>query len=318
MRIILAFWLCVVRDGRLIKFLIVLFAPLLLGSAIWQGSKTESLTVFPSSITGWTACASLDAYWPLDEISGTRSTANGSCTADCNLTAESDGEANAGEFCRAVKGVDTDDKFTCNSSTTCEELKMTSDFSITGWHRAAEHHVASSSSIAHLSGIFEGYAVFPYHLSSTNAVNFFINASPNIVDNAADTDVFTFFMASWDETADDSRICAAGPPIQDRSATWNACADNTSVSGPIGYGDDTEFAISRVGINNDPIYTDEIAIWDVLLTDPEWCFICSCRIDGTRCAHIGTAFRNTGLNESHCGGCTMPSVSSAGVVACPS
>ena len=302
-----------------------------------------------SPMNSWTSCSSLISYWTLDNTDlNARTVKNGSYVNDCALLTVT-GDASATKVsqepsfvCRSVKGSSPSNYLNCNDATTCDELNFSNqsgtdkDFTITGWSKAPVASGATDNfgDVQHLlvfGALKTGWSVRSYASSettgATNDSEFMLGTgtassfpSPTTLTlaNSASHKEFTFFGASYNASTNKAFFVKGGPSsIADRSTSWWVDTDAT-LSGnlttwPIG------FQVART-TNTTAVEVDELQAWNVVLDEAEKCFLCSCLVTGRLCS-ISKAgngsYANKGLNHSHCGSCTLPSLTNY-EVACPS
>lgn len=121
--------------------------------------------------------------------------------------------------------------------------------------------------------------------------------------NTIETNAWQFYAATFDDAANEMAAIISGAALTWTRST-NTASDSTA--GTI------NFSVARIGTaSSSGSMVDELAVFDVRLTEAEACRICSCWLDGSNCITGGASYFATGRNDSYCGGCTLPDANAA-------
>jgi len=240
------------------------------------------------SLPDWSQCTGLVAYWTMDSASGLEASA-GSCASgtDCDLSDPGSAGYTTGIRGNA-KAMTLGQELTCGVSSSCFP---SGDISIVGWEREG----SGGFQVAFLSGNTTSNIFL--HSNGLMGVNGDDGGTFGSIESAT---VFGFLSISYDDAGNTLKGCGSDPGelgwlCQTISATAGNPGGNSGFCYPLTNGS----------------ACDEVAVFDVALTEEELCQICSCWLDGSNCTRLGTHWVDTGYNRSNCGNCKLPSDPSA-------
>lgn len=268
----------------MIRVGIIALAPLLLG--VTMAGVTADGIYAPGSTTAspdWSGCTGVVAYWTLDDASGLDASA-GSCSSgtDCDLSSNGTPSYAPGIRGNALTHA-LGSSLTCSTPAACAAI---GDVTVLGW-------VSAGTGGFVVTFLASGAAATGVRVHSNTTATIATNATVSAFDDIG-TDL-GFLAVSFDESADTTLLCGGAPPsLTCTTATGQTVPNSTGIDSfcfPVGNGGDC----------------DEMALFDVPLSQAEICKICSCWLDGSNCTRNGSEWITVGYRDSHCGGCTLPS-----------
>jgi len=265
-----------------VRLLILALAPIVAGATL-AGVSADGVRVpaATQAVPDWSGCAGVVAYWTLDDASGLDASA-GSCSSgtDCDLSSSGTPSYSAGVRGNALTHA-LGNSLTCSTSSSCAAI---GDVTVLGWAASGTGgfvatFLANGTDTTGVDTHSEGYGRV-----ATNA---------SLSAGAPGTDL-GFIALSFDESADTTILCSGSPStFSCTTATGQTVPNSTGIDSfclPVGNGGDC----------------DEMALFNVPLSQEEICQVCSCWLDGTACRRNGSAWVQTGNNSSRCGDCTLP------------
>lgn len=257
----------------------------------------------PATPVDWSG--SFIAVWSLEETSTTRANRSSTtCGSTCDL-AETGGPiindtTTFQEGSAAAFFIDADnERLTCNTSSGCTPMNISGSFSFGCWWRNTNCCQQADS----LNFWRTGNNGF--FLSITSGGNFecTVGDGTDIVTHSggsAASNVWDHIGCTHDATADTIQLHQDGAAISSPATQQ----DMVPASG--------EFSISRASPRDIDGQVDECFLASKVLTAQQWCRICSCGIDGTKCTcSDATSYSDAGRNTSECGSCSLPACTAA-------
>lgn len=262
------------------------------GAMVADGIVADGIFFAPNNIealSDWSDCTGVVAYWTMDSASGLQASA-GSCSSgtDCDLS-----DPGSAGYVTGVRGnakaMALTQSLTCGVSASCFP---SGDVSIAGWAREG----SGGFQISFLAG--SGPSTTTLTSNGVASVNG-DSASLETVESATE---FGFLSLSYDDSAD--TLIGCGSDLG--NFAWGCGTNSSATAGNPGGG--TGFCYP---LTTSSSACDELAVFDVPLTEEDLCRICSCWLDGSNCKRSGTHWVDTGLNNISCGNCPLPSDPSA-------
>jgi len=256
------------------------------------------------------------AVWDLDEQSDgsapvTRAAIAGTCSSggDCDLTDDNttpSDAVNKQQGARAASFTRSNAESLSCTSPACSEIRPAAGASVTTgcW---ARHNAGTYGAITVAYGSGTGGWYLDSHFGDPNhdSVAFGVGADSGSTLEVATAnltmpnDTWRHVVGRFDDTAGQSDIFLNGESATTGAATGFGTQPSTFSlsSSSAGFGWDGQL--------------DECFVATFALTDQEICRICSCGIDGTRCACFASTYVSTGRNTTECGNCTLPAACDA-------
>lgn len=282
----------------IILFLVLAF-PAHAGMTIANGREFNA-TLEGMHASDWSYCSSVVAYWKLDETgSNDRVPFSGSCpTADCTLTAAGSPIAVAGVRDNAVSPNGATGNYLLCTDATCNELDFTTTFSFTQFVYPAAVFGAWYA-FQKFSGS-AGYFSRPDIFFTADEPSFWVDGTVN--DFPADSiasSQWNFVGGVFDDTSNTTQNIVSSETLGWQQGSTVSVSAVTATA--------ANFLVASFSAAGSNGYVDELAMFDVALTEAEQCRICSCYLDGTGCrTDGGTAYIDSGWNATYCGSCTLP------------
>lgn len=284
--------------------LLLLFASGVHAATITINGATLDGVKFRLPATDWSGCASLVAYWKLDETgTNDRVPYSGSCpTSDCTLT-NINGVTNVTGIRGQAVASNGGSKYVKCDDTDCDELDFTSDFTIVNTFQPGSlfgNWRSVSKGAFGTRGYFLRHDIFLTANNPDFAVGTTSIGTPVSTLSAGE---WNFAAAYFDDTNDD-----INQYISSETTGWSKGTDGTltSLSGTT-----DQFRVAQASTTLTQGYVDELSAWGIVLTEAEACRICSCYVDGEGCVRDGTGYIDTGWNDTICGSCTLPDSNAA-------
>lgn len=263
------------------------------GAMVADGVVADGIFFAPNNIealSDWSDCTGVVAYWTMDSASGLDASA-GSCASgtDCDLS-----DPGSAGYVTGIRGnakaMTLGQELTCGVSSSCFP---SGDISIVGWEREG----SGGFEIAFLAGNLSSTNIF-LHSNGGAAVN---GDTVSVFESVESATQFGFLSLSYDDSAD--TLIGCGSDLG--HFAWGCVTNSSATAGNPGGGSGFCYPVANGSA------CDEVAVFDVALTEEELCRICSCWLDGSNCKRSGTHWVDTGLNNISCGNCPLPSDPSA-------
>lgn len=261
----------------------------------------------PESCTDYSTSSSLIAWWDM-ETANARVATGGTCASgsNCDLTDNNTVTLNTTDFQEALGSADFEkdnSEYLSCADATCGELNTDAAFTVMAWVILNTSPAVTANFVSDLT------SAGGFVLRTTASENFECRAAgpgTNKTETSGGTitlGTFAHLSCSYDEAGDDEvKVYIDG--VIDCSGSCNVMDDAGAST--------ADFTISlghtTLGWDGE---MDEVSVWDVQLTAPEICYVCSCGIEnGESCTGNagdvpGSGGGSAGRNVAECGSCTM-------------